>query len=128
MRIGDRNSHNIDTMRVDDRILKKPESVGLSLENTEDKPCPDDVKDGLFLQSCEAVLDFLRQREKQLLARRRAIEFERLRGPRPRWWELKGPNFREELRRYKETLQPGMSDLFSLDSSIEVYIQSGEKE
>jgi hypothetical protein len=57
-------------------------------------------RDAMVLQSYESFLDLLRRQEKMLSMKRHLIDLENRRGPRPKWYMMKGADFSYELQKF----------------------------
>ena len=53
------------------------------------------------------ILENLREKEKEILIKKRKEEYERIRPPLKNWFELKGDNFDMELKRNQMILKAG---------------------
>ena len=49
-----------------------------------------------IITSYEVILNQLRQKEKEYLLKKRREEYDRIRPPKDKWWELKSHHFTEE--------------------------------
>jgi hypothetical protein len=55
----------------------------------------------MVISSYETLLKELREKEKEILLKKRKDQFEKIRPPLEKWWELRGGEFKEELERNK---------------------------
>ena len=86
-------------------MLKDPNS-GASYNEMFDQN--DDIKQTNFaISSVGTMLSELRDKERDLINIKRKQEYERIRPPIDRWYELKGDNFLNEIIRNKMVLNSG---------------------
>lgn len=58
-----------------------------------------------LIKSYESILSQLRNKEKEYVLQKRKEEYERIRPPVDKWWELKSQKFTEEERRNRMILK-----------------------
>jgi len=58
----------------------------------------------LVIKTYETLLDQLRDKEKDIILKKRKEEYEKIRPPQEKWWEEKSHNFQEELKRNRMVL------------------------
>ncbi len=80
------------------------------------------------MNAYEGILDSLRQREREILNAKRAIEYEKNRPPVEKWYTLKTPQFSEELARNRLSVKVGSFFLMSEQNVAKKLVNSLEME
>jgi len=64
-------------------------------------------KTNYIIKTYETLLSELREKEKEKVLRKRKEEYEKIRPPVEKWWEMKNKNFQSEFRRNTVVLNSG---------------------
>ena len=99
--------NNLEVKHTKSTDMLKSKSTGTTKYSEFFNQNEDIGQTNFIIKTYETLLNELRNKEKEKLLEKRKVEYERIRPPREKWWEIKNKNFQSEFRRNTTVLNAG---------------------